>query len=237
MQTVIPRDGGTTVDGPYTRYERSTLWLVRGGDLDVGGQEPDAQPVFEAEVGAFYISKAPLTNLQYEVFRPGHRRAAHSPGDDHPAVAISFQDAQSYCDWYSERTGKAFRLPTEVEWEHAAKAETDEAVWFRDAADAERYVWHQGNSAELLHPMEGKRANPFGLYDMLGGVWEWTSSKYRAYPATAGDGRDEPGGPEARVLRGGSFRCLLEQLTCTLRRGESPDARFDDVGFRIVRSL
>ena len=225
------------MDGPYTRYERSTLWLVRGGDLDVGGDEADAQPSFEAEVGPFYISKTPLTNLQYEVYRPEHERAAHSAGDDHPAVGVSFEDAQGYCDWYSERTGKNFRLPTEVEWEHAAKAETDEAVWFRNAKDAERYVWHAGNSDGVLHPVESKRANPFGLYEMLGGVWEWTSSKYRPYPVVDGDGREERGGSDKRVLRGGSFRSPLEELTCTLRRGESPDIRLDDVGFRIVRSL
>ena len=225
------------MDGPYTRYERSTLWLVRGGEFLMGGDEPDAQPSFEAEVGAFYISKAPLTNLQYEVFQPNHVRATHSAGDDHPAVGITFHDAQAYCDWYSDRTGKAFRLPTEAEWEHAAKSETDEAVWYRDLSDAERFVWHRENSDGVLHPIESKRANPFGLYEMLGTVWEWTSSKYRPYPVTPGDERDARGGAEARVLRGGSFRCALEQLTCSLRRGESPDARLDDAGFRIVRSL
>jgi formylglycine-generating enzyme required for sulfatase activity len=98
-------------------------------------------------------------------------------------------------------------------------------------------VWHAGNSGGQLHPTESKRANPFGLYEMLGCVWEWTSSKYRPYPCVDGDGREERGGSEARVLRGGSFRCPLEQLTCTLRRGESLGVRLDDVGFRIVRSL
>ena len=225
------------MDGPYTRYERSTLWLVRGGDCLVGGEEPDAQPEFEAEVGAFYISKAPLTNLQYEVFRPDHVRAAHGPGDDDPAVGITFHDAQAYCDWYSERTGKAFRLPTEVEWEHAAKAETDEAVWFRGPKDAERFVWHAGNSEGKLHPIESKRANPFGLFDVLGTVWEWTSSRYAPYPVTPGDGRDARDAEVPRVLRGGSFRSPLAELTCSLRRSASPDLRADDVGFRIVRSL
>jgi len=225
------------VDGPYTRYERSTLWLVRGGDLQVGGAESDAQPAFEAEVGPFYISKAPLTNLQYEVFQPDHVRAEHGPGDDEPAVGVTFHEAQAYCDWYSERTGKAFRLPTEVEWEHAARGETEGPVWFRGAAEAERFVWHGGNSGGRLHPIEGKRGNPFGLYEILGTVWEWTSSRYRPYPVEEGDGRDERGSDEPRVLRGGSFRSPLEQLTCSLRRGEAPGACLDDVGFRIVRSL
>ena len=225
------------MDGPYTRYERSTLWLVRGGDLEVGGDEPNAQPTFEAEVGPFYVSKAPLTNLQYEVFRPDHVRAAHGPGDDDPAVGISHHDAQAYCDWYSERTGKAFRLPTEVEWEHAAKAELEGERWFDGERDADRFVWHAGNSDGRLHPIEGKRANPFGLYEILGTVWEWTSSVYGLYPIVAGDGRDARGQVESRVLRGGSFRTSLDELTCSLRRGEAPDARLDDVGFRIVRSL
>lgn len=188
-------------------------------------------------MGPFYISKAPLTNLQYEVFAPEHVRAAHSVGDDDPAVGVSFHAAQAYCDWYSERTGKAFRLPTEVEWEHAARAESEAPVWFDGAAEAERYVWHAGNSDGRLHPIESKRANPFGLFELLGTVWEWTSSRYRPYPVVEGDDRDARGGSEPRVLRGGSFRSPLEQLTCSLRRGEAPDARLDDVGFRIVRSL
>jgi formylglycine-generating enzyme required for sulfatase activity len=203
----------------------------------VGGSEPDAQPAFTAEVGPFYISKAPLTNLQYEVFRADHVRAPHGAGDDDPAVGVTFHDAQAYCDWYSERTGKPFRLPTELEWEHAAKAETDRPVWFGDATDAERFVWHAGNSDGALHPIERKRANPFGLFEMLGTVWEWTSSKYRPYPAIEGDGREVPGGDEPRVLRGGSFRCSLDGLTCSVRKSMTPGACLDDVGFRIVRSL
>jgi formylglycine-generating enzyme required for sulfatase activity len=223
---------------PYTRYPRPTLWLLRDGDAFVGGEGGDTEPPFQMSVEAFYISKSPVTNEEFEVFRRDFERSPSSPGDLSPAVGVSFHEAAAYCDWYSERTGKHFRLPTEVEWEYACRGDRDTRYFFGSTgAQADTYVWHAENVPEELPEVESLRSNPFGLYEMLGTVWEWTSSLHAPYPVTPGDGREDRDAPGDRVARGGSFRQGVDQMGCSVRLGLAPETIRDDVGFRIVRLL
>jgi formylglycine-generating enzyme required for sulfatase activity len=191
----------------YTQVPRATLWLVEGGEIELDGQV--------VEVGSIYIGKATITNEQLEAYAPGRARSPLSPGDDDPAAGVAFEEAAAYCDWYAKLAKKPFRLPTEAEWEHTCRGGTRTRYFFGDdPGKADRYVWHQGNSGGHAHGAESTRANPAGVHEMLGNVWEWTSS---------------------RVLRGGSFRTPIEEMGCAVRRTEP--ASLDDVGFRIVRSL
>lgn len=227
----------------YTAYPRPILWLVPGGEVDMGAsdprlaeREPDATPVFRATVEPFYLSKLPVTNEQYEAFDPGHERSPVSPGDRDPATGVSWYDAAEYCAWYAEVARKPIRLPTEIEWEYACRGgEEGSDGWATD-----ELAWHRGNSAggARVPALDAKPTNGFGLHAMLGGVWEWTGSVYRPYPL---DG-EEPvrdGEPDdvPRVLRGGSCREPLGEITCSVRRAAPPDARFEDAGFRIARSF
>ncbi len=218
----------------YTRYPRPILWLIRGGPATIGDAEDDARPAFEVDVEPFYIGKFPVTNEQFEAFDPGFERPAASAGDRDPATGVSFEAAVAYCEWYAEVSRKPMRLPTEVAWEYACRGD---AVGEADAAvDSGEMMWHEGNSEGRVGQLDAKPANEAGLYGMLGGVWEWTSSLYRPYPLA------EPFGAPAsaagdRVLRGGSFRVAGEEISCSLRRHEEPSACFDDVGFRIVKSF
>ena len=106
-----------------------------------------------------------------------------------------------------------------------------------DARAGDDYMWNAQNSGERLPRLADKRANPFGLLGMFGGVWEWTSSLYLPYPPTEGDGRDDLGREGRRVLRGGSFRTDPEQLGSGVRRAAQEDLCRDDIGFRIARSF
>jgi formylglycine-generating enzyme required for sulfatase activity len=223
----------------YTAYPRPILWLVPGGEGEVGGVGPgggsDSAPAFRAEVEPFYLSKLPVTNEQYEAFDPGHERSPVSPGDRDPAVGVSWYDAAEYCAWYAEVARKPIRLPTEIEWEYACRGGGD-----GDDRASDELAWHRGNSAggARIPALDAKPTNGFGLHAMLGGVWEWTGSVYRPYPL---DG-EEPvrdGEPDdvPRVLRGGSCREPLGEITCSVRRAEPPEARFEDAGFRIARSF
>jgi len=213
----------------YTDYPRTILWLVPGG----GGIEP------------FYLGKLPLTNEQFEAFDPGFERSPASPGDRDPATGVSWHDADEYCRWYAEVSRKPMRLPSEAEWEHACRggavsrgrapaagspgAAAARWFWGDDPAAGDDHAWDAETSGGRLHALDAKKANGFGLFGMLGGVWEWTGSLY------------EPGGdPDAgahRVLRGGSFLTPRAEATCCRRRGEPADARFADAGFRVARSL
>lgn len=193
------------------------MWLVRGGEATIGGDADAAQPAFTVTVEPFYLSKLPITNIQFEAFDPAFDRDAHSVGHDDAAVGVDFAQARGYCEWYAGVSRKPMRLPTEVEWEYACRAETTSKYFFGDnLEDGDRYVWHAGNSADVTPPLHKTRPNPFGLLSMLGGVWEWTASG---------------------VLRGGSYRTPLEDIGCGVRRACEPGHRAGDIGFRVARSL
>ncbi len=222
----------------YTRYPRAILWLVREGEVTIGGKEPQAQPVFRVHLEPFYLSKLPVTNLQYEAYDPHHVRAQAVARDDDPAVGVNFAGARGYCEWYARVSRKPMRLPTEVEWEYACRAGSETRYFFGEQPESgEPFIWDRSNSGELLPPLADKKPNPFGFCGMLGGVWEWTASLYMPYPATAGDGRDDPTRCGARVLRGGSFRVPRAEFGCGVRRSADPELRSDDIGFRVARSF
>lgn len=222
----------------YTRYPRAILWLIREGQVTIGGPDPDSQPAFEVHLASFYISKIPITNRQFEAFRPDFVRSTVSAGDDDSATGVSFHEAQAYCDWYADVSRKPMRLPTELEWEYACRAGATGRWFFGDSAEqGDAFVWDAGNSGDCLPPVNRLAPNAFGLLGMLGSVWEWTASTYASYPLSPPESSDAAGADDLRVLRGGSFRLPREALDCGRRRAESPDLTGDDVGFRIVRSF
>ncbi len=221
----------------YTHYPRSILWLIEGGEITLGGHEADAQPRFGAEVESFYISKFPITNLQFAAFDPGHQCRTCSPSAGDPATGICWQQARDYAAWYAEVSRKAMRLPTEIEWEYACRGGcAGRWPWGDDAQEIDRHLWHAGNSDGRVGRLDSKASNGFGLWAMVGGVWEWTASDYRPYPLAA-SGESSADESLQRVLRGGSFRLPGKELSCSLRRAAEPSLHADDVGFRIAKSL
>jgi formylglycine-generating enzyme required for sulfatase activity len=210
------------------------MWLIRGDEFQVG----EGATASSVELASFYISKAVITNEELEAWQPGRRRLPSSPGDEDPAVGVSFREALGYCAWYAEVSGKPFRLPTEMEWEFACSA-----------GDRQRYYWGEEPAAVGDHAWTRERAeghcreaaegtlNPQGLYNMIGNTWEWTSSLDRPGPHGEGDGRDDTGESGPRVIRGGSFRDTLASLSARSRQALEESECRDDLGFRIVRSL
>ncbi len=220
----------------YTDYPRTLLWLVRGGTVVIGGPEAGSSPPFSAAVGSFYISKVPITNEQFEAFDPEFVRSPVADNDQDPAVGVTFHECAAYAEWYAGVSRKKMRLPTEIEWEYACRAESSSIYYFGDSADrADEFMWDVRNSGNRIPPLDQKKPNEFGLYGMLGGVWEWTSSPARRYPPGDSQGQADP--QDRRVLRGGSFRTDRSQISCSVRRTESPDSRSDEFGFRLVRSF
>ena len=167
--------------------------------------------------------------------------------DDHPVVAISWNDAQAYCDWLSKTEGKTYRLPTEAEWEYACRAGTTSAFHFGDKLDGENanfngnYPYPSDSAAKgaflkCTTPVGTYKPNAFGLYDMHGNVMQWCAdwlgSDYFENSPT-----DDPQGPNAgplRVVRGSRWTDYADSCRSAFRYGAVPTYGISDIGFRIV---
>jgi formylglycine-generating enzyme required for sulfatase activity len=158
-----------------------------------------------------------------------------------PVINVSWDDAQAYVAWLSIMTGKAYRLLSEAEWEYAARAKSQTAYSFgADPAMLGQYAWYNANSDYQTHPVGGKRQNAFSLYDMAGNVWEWVQDCYHGdYIGAPLDGSAWVVGEDChrRIVRGGSWYSDPQDLRSASRRWFSNGTRFDQVGFRVGRTL
>jgi formylglycine-generating enzyme required for sulfatase activity len=210
---------------------------------DVGYALPGlGTPAHRVPVAAFLLAATPVTNHQYARFvrETGHGAPAHWMGlqppralREHPVTYVDWQDAQAYCAWLGAR------LPTEAEWERAARGDDLRRYPWGDAPpDARRACFNRALEDTGTRAVGGRRrgAGPFGHLDLAGNVWEWSESPYAAYPYDAADGRHAPDATGPRVLRGGS--CRSEQpvfLECAYRSLSYAARRRDHIGFRPAR--
>ena len=143
-----------------------------------------------------------------------------------------------FCKWLSDQEGATYRLPTEAEWEMPACAGTTTAYFFGNSPDElGNYAWYAANSTLGTHPVAQKLPNPWGLYDMLGNVWQRCSDWYNAYYYKASPPADPPGPATGigRIQRGGSFRDLPATSRCATCASFEPASRSYNVGFRVAR--
>ncbi len=175
--------------------------------------------------------------------------------DDDPVVCVSWNDAMTFCDWLTRKEHDAYRLPTEAEWEYACRAGTTTRYWngddpealakvanLADAAGKRRYPsWRAIRASDgyvYTSPVASFPANPFGLYDMHGNVWQWCADWYGAdyYAASP---KDDPAGPSSgsnRVLRGGSWLTTADSVRSAERFSARPFGRGNIVGFRVAKN-
>jgi formylglycine-generating enzyme required for sulfatase activity len=218
---------GTCRNGETVEDEGMVFVRICPGTFRMGSSEQDRQ-AYDDEKPAHEVT---LTSEywigQYEVTEEQYRKTA---GSKRPVTNVTWSDAQKFC---KER---GWRLPTEAEWEYAARAGTTTTWSFGDdEKDLGDYAWFQENSGLAPHPVGTKKANRWGLYDMHGNVWEWVADWYAPYPP---DPQTDPQGPEvsdSRVLRGGAFVGSPRVLRSALRFRIEPELRINNVGFRCAR--
>jgi len=158
-------------------------------------------------------------------------------GLERPVEQVSWDEAQGFIQALNkEIPGLDVRLPSEAEWEYACRAGTETLYWSGDTeADLARVAWYSGNSESKTHPVAGLAANPWGLYDMHGNVWEWCQDYWSSYQANAAI---DPQGPEfgaKRVVRGGSWDNHARNARAASRNWLPPGVRYDFLGFRLAR--
>ncbi len=175
------------------------------------------------------------SGVNWEYDAAGNKRDASQ--DDQPVVHISWNDAEAYCEWLSKETGKIFRLPTEAEWEFAARGgNKSHGYKFSGGNNFLDIGWFTDNSGNQTHKVGLKKPNELGLYDMNGNVWEWVNDWYdEAYYANSPE--DNPKGPqngELKLMRGGSWNNPPDASSVYYRNCHTPDSRKGTYGFRIA---
>ncbi len=195
------------------------------------------QPVHEVCVDEFFLGKFEVTQKEWRTLMDSN--PSKFVGDDHPVDRVSWNDAHAFIEKLnaSEKTGR-YRLPTEAEWEYAARAGTTTTYYWGDEVDND-FVWYYGTSDFSTHPVGTKKPNGFGLYDMLGNVWEWVSDWY-ANDYFKNSPRNNPQGPESgkfKVRRGGSSANLVSHIRSSTRYRGKLDHRHHILGFRVAFSV
>ncbi len=202
------------------------------------------QPQHIVRVSEFYIGKYPLTNVQYAAFvratkreAPEHWKDGRIPSgkEDHPVVHVSWRDAVAFCKWLSQETCKSFRLPTEAEWEKAARGTEGRIYPWGDELPTDKLCNFDDSVGDTtpVGQYSSRGDSPYGCADMTGNVWEWTQSLFKDYPYQAGDGREDPSGSAGRVVRGGSFVGGQDRARSAYRGYRNPNSRNDYYGFRV----
>jgi toxoflavin biosynthesis protein ToxD len=203
------------------------------------------QPQHRVHVATFAICIVPVTNADYHrfVWETGHRTPRYWTNfqfpegqGDQPVVEVSMVDARAFCAWLNKGTGKAYRLPTEAEWEKAARG-----------PDTRIYPWGQDFDPWRCNTLEsGKRSttlvgsyspsgdSPYGVRDMAGNVWEWTTALEKPYPYKADDGREDPEADGLRVIRGGAWYYSRKLARCSAREGVKANYISASLGFRLA---
>ena len=229
-------------------WERLGLVMVRveGGSFTMGCQSgrdgdcyDDEKPAHRVQVESFEIGKYEATQALWEAVM-GENPSGFDGCAECPVEDVSWDDVQGFLAQLNARTGKRYRLPTEAEWEYAARGGRQSRGYrYAGGNDAGSVGWYADNSGDRIHPVGQKRANELGLHDMSGNVWErvqdcWNDS-YRGAPD---DGRAwERGKCGQRVVRGGSWFDGPWGLRSANRNWLATGSRFDDLGFRIARTL
>ena len=210
--------------------------FLMGSPEDEQGRDSDETQHEVTISQGFWMGKYEVTQGQWEAVMGENPSHFDECGSRCPVERVSWSDTQRFIQRLNEResgSGHRYRLPTEAEWEYAARAGTTGARY----GELGEVAWYDGNSGRWVHPVGQKRANAWGLHDMLGNVYEWTADWYGAYPSSAVTDPTGSGAGSRRVLRGGSWISDAGYVRSASRASNSPGFRRGTFnGFRLVRT-
>ncbi|MDJ0594128.1 MAG: formylglycine-generating enzyme family protein [Pleurocapsa sp. MO_226.B13] len=250
----------------WREFQEPEMSLILPGPFIMGSHPmildpkpfPDEYPLHVVNLQTFYIATTAVTNLQYAIFvletgydRPEswQNRLPSKRIHNHPVVDISWFDAIKFCNWLRELTEKPYRLPTEAEWEKAARGVNAQLFpwgnqWEENCANTNEYSGYKSVAVNEFP----KAKSPYDVLNMAGNVYEWTSSLWGSssgnktefpYPYTPGDGREALDAPLGilRIIRGGAFSRSKRHARCACRDKLLPTSYRPDVGFRLALSV
>jgi len=237
-----------TAQTPATLPVKPELVLVQGGTFTMGSNAADARshekPTHSVTVSTFSIGKYEVTWAQYKAFctaagRPLPSAPEWGINDKHPVVNVNYNDCVAYCNWLGETYGGDWRLPTEAEWEYAARGGNKSLGYtYSGGNDMDQLGWYEDNAAGQTMAVGRKKPNELGLCDMSGNVWEWCKDWYEEgyYAASPANNPKGPTSGSYRVIRGGGWGSSAAGCRVACRTISDPTFRYSRYGFRVVLS-
>ena len=220
----------------------NNMVYVPGGTFTMGatseqGSEAEfyEKPTHSVTLSSYYICKYEVTQALWRAVMGSN--PSNFKDDNLPVEYVSWDYCQTFINRLNSYTGRNFRLPTEAEWEFAARGGNYSRHYKYSGSNyISDVAWYDGNSGNRTHPVGTKQANELGLYDMSGNVWEWCSDWYGSYSSYS---QNDPTGPNSgsnRVLRGGGWYIIAGGCRSSYRGCRTPGDRYRDLGFRLVLS-
>ena len=241
---LISNDMERILTQPLPSGPSFNLILVEGGSFQMGGNDKNARdaekPIHQVQVSSFYIGKYLVTQDLYKAIMGVN--LSEFKGSAHPVERVSWDDAHAFIVQLNEKTGKAYRLPSEAEWEFAARGGIYSEGYLYAGSDRLKDVgWYSGNNNPRgTKPVGQLLENELGIHDLSGNVYEWCEddfhSSYRGAPLDGSAWMDQPKRGGDRVLRGGAWLDGARGCRVSYRERDEPDDRGDDVGFRLALS-
>lgn len=226
-----------------------TMIAVEGGSFDMGANyfesDNDERTIHNVTLNDFYIGETEVTqelweavmgtdiNIQKE--KSSYGTKLRGVGNDYPMYYVNWYEAKEFCNILSEMTGKTFRLPTESEWEYAARGGNKSNNYkYSGSNTLYEEAWYYDNSDNSTHIIKTKKPNELGIHDMSGNVWEWCEDWYANYNSYSEANPTGPSSGTYKVIRGGSWSYGDDDCRIHNRYSNLPSYRYDDYGFRIV---
>ncbi len=217
--------------------------FIPGGDFWMGCSEQDTEcedgekPRHQVHLNSFWMGKYEVTQAQWEKIM-GHNPTRKFKGTNYPVGSVSWDDTQEFVKLLNAKSGKDFRLPSEAEWEYAARAGAQTIYSFGDDPKLlGEYAWYKDNSDNKPHPVGQKQPNAFGLFDMHGNMEEWVADSYLDYTVAPADGRVYSGGPGSRyVIRGCTWKCAPAGVRSSNRIRYKYNVGGEHIGVRLAKT-
>ena len=239
--TTPPSETTSTGDKTFTVGGVSfTMKAVAGGTFTMGGTseqgreaDSDEKPTHSVTLSSYYIGQTEVTQELWQAVMGSNPSAFK--GSNRPVENVCWDDCQEFIRKLNSMTGQKFRLPTEAEWEYAARGgNKSKGYKYSDGNNIESVAWYEGNSGNKTHPVATKSPNELGIYDMSGNVFEWCQDRYGRYKSGSQTNPTGPSTGSYRVFRGGSGFSTAGRCRVSYRNRNTPDCLFDNVGLRLA---
>ena len=228
----IPVKDGISID--MVRVEAGTFTM--GATAEMINPHKDEKPTHRVTLtNDYYIGKYEVTQALWKAVMGNN--PSNFKGDNLPVENVSWDDCQEFISKLNRITGKTFRLPTEAEWEYAARGgNKSRGYQYSGSSNLSDVAWYEDNSGEKTHAVGTKQANELGIYDMSGNVLEWCQDRYDLYNSSSQVNPTGANSGSRRVFRGGNGACNARDCRSSFRNGYAPDGRGSALGLRLVLS-